>query len=115
VDQAWSRWTRDAGRAGLARIAGASRPPQRPRDRSAVDLVPTAATAPPTLYALESAEAFWSVTNAGTSPNDRAWRDAWYLSSDTQYDPSDRLVAERFKYLDLVGGQGYSDAMCKFA
>ena len=62
----------------------------------AVDLVVTAADAPATAKAGDTATVSWTVKNQGTDAAVASWTDAVYLSTDDKYDPFDTYVTTSY-------------------
>jgi cysteine-rich repeat protein len=72
-----------------------------------VDLVPTAFTAPATIYAGQAISASWTVTNQGVGGVGTDWNDYVYRSNDAVLDGGDTLLAAQPHFGGLAASASY--------
>src|SRR5207249_4420234 len=72
------------------------------------DLMPTLGSAPTTATSGTTVAVEWLVTNQGSAATLGAWTDRVYLSTDTTFDPSDRLLGERSQTGPLAASDSYA-------
>jgi subtilase family serine protease len=80
---------------------------------TAPDLVVSAASAPTTATVGDTIGVTWSVTNTSTLPANASWTDAFYLSSNTTLDSSDRRLSLQStgNHTPLAGGATYNQSL----